>query len=66
MSRIVCKFGGTSLADASQMRKVKAIVDADPRRRIIVPSAPGKRSRDDPKSPIYSTSATTWPRCTPT
>jgi len=49
MSRIVCKFGGTSLADASQMRKVKAIVEADPRRRIIVPSAPGKRSRDDPK-----------------
>ncbi len=49
MSRIVCKFGGTSLADASQMRKVKAIVAADPRRRVVVPSAPGKRTKDDPK-----------------
>jgi len=49
MSRIVCKFGGTSLADASQVRKVKAILAADARRRIVVPSAPGKRSQDDPK-----------------
>jgi aspartate kinase len=49
MGRIVCKFGGTSLADAVQMRKVKAIVEADPRRRVVVPSAPGKRWKDDPK-----------------
>ena len=49
MSRIVCKFGGTSLADAGQFRKVRAIVDADPRRRIVVPSAPGKRSSNDAK-----------------
>jgi len=44
---IVCKFGGTSLAGADQMRKVAAIVAADPRRRVVVPSAPGKRTPDD-------------------
>ncbi|MBN2191290.1 MAG: aspartate kinase [Polyangiaceae bacterium] len=49
MNRIACKFGGTSLADAAQMRKVKAIVEADARRQIIVPSAPGKRTKEDPK-----------------
>ncbi len=45
----VAKFGGTSLADASQICKVKAIVEADRERRYIVPSAPGKRTRDDKK-----------------
>lgn len=49
MARIVCKFGGTSLADANQIRKVGAIVRADPRRTIVVPSAPGKRSPSDAK-----------------
>jgi len=49
MSAKVCKFGGSSLADADQLRKVKAIVDADPRRRYIVPSAPGRRTPDDQK-----------------
>jgi len=49
MSRIVCKFGGSSLADANQFRKVRAIVDADPRRTIVVPSAPGKRVSSDAK-----------------
>lgn len=48
-SRIVCKFGGSSVASAAQFRKVRAIVDADPRRRIIVPSAPGKRDARDTK-----------------
>jgi aspartate kinase len=47
--RIACKFGGSSLADASQFRKVRAIVDADPKRTLIVPSAPGKRSASDAK-----------------
>lgn len=47
--RIVCKFGGSSLADASQFQKVAAIVNADPRRRVIVPSAPGRRSPEDAK-----------------
>ncbi|WP_432797308.1 aspartate kinase [Poriferisphaera sp. WC338] len=45
----VCKFGGTSLADASQIKKVKTIVDADPDRKFVVPSAPGKRHADDQK-----------------
>ena len=49
MSRIVCKFGGSSLASADQFRKVRAIVEADSRRSIIVPSAPGKRSSRDAK-----------------
>ncbi len=49
MSRIVCKFGGSSLADAGQFRKVRAIVKADPRRRVVVPSAPGKRVSSDAK-----------------
>jgi len=49
MSRIACKFGGTSLADANQFRKVAAIVQADPRRRFVVVSAPGKRNKTDPK-----------------
>jgi len=46
---IVCKFGGSSLADAAQFRKVRAIVEADARRTIIVPSAPGKRGPSDTK-----------------
>lgn len=48
-STIVCKFGGSSLAQGSQFRKVKEIVVADPRRRVIVPSAPGKRDKSDTK-----------------
>ncbi len=49
MSRIVCKFGGSSLADAGQFQKVRAIVEAEPRRSVLVPSAPGRRSTDDAK-----------------
>ena len=45
----VCKFGGSSLSSAAQLRKVRMIVDSDPERRIIVPSAPGKRAPDDTK-----------------
>jgi aspartate kinase len=45
----VCKFGGTSLADAVQVRKVCDIVLSDPDRRIVVVSAPGKRSKTDAK-----------------
>jgi len=45
----VCKFGGSSVADAGQMRKVRAIVEAEDERRFVVPSAPGKRSADDIK-----------------
>lgn len=49
MSRIVCKFGGSSLANAAQFRKVRAIVEADAQRKIIVPSAPGRRDANDAK-----------------
>ena len=45
----VCKFGGSSLADASQLNKVIDIVLADPARRIVVVSAPGKRDKGDTK-----------------
>ncbi len=45
----VCKFGGSSLADAAQLKKVKQIIEADAQRVYIVPSAPGKRSCDDTK-----------------
>ena len=45
----VAKFGGTSLADAGQIMKVYEVAKADPDRRIIVVSAPGKRSKDDIK-----------------
>ena len=45
----VCKFGGSSLADAGQLNKVIDIVLSDPARRIVVVSAPGKRSSGDTK-----------------
>jgi aspartate kinase len=46
---IVSKFGGSSVADAHQIRKIAAIVQADPLRRFVVVSAPGKRSSEDKK-----------------
>ncbi len=49
MQPIVSKFGGTSLADAAQIRKVAAIVRADVGRRFVVVSAPGKRHQSDAK-----------------
>jgi len=49
MSRIAAKFGGTSCAESVQIRKVKAIVEADPRRRVVVVSAPGKRVKTEAK-----------------
>ncbi len=45
----VCKFGGSSVADAEQLRKVRAIVEDCDDRRFIVPSAPGRRTPDDEK-----------------
>ena len=41
------KFGGSSLAEAGQFRKVIDIIRADPSRRYIVASAPGKRYSGD-------------------
>lgn len=45
----VSKFGGSSLADASQIKKVCSIILSDPDRKLIVVSAPGKRNRNDIK-----------------
>ena len=45
----VVKFGGSSLADSNQFKKVKAIIDADSSRRIVVVSALGKRNKQDYK-----------------
>ena len=45
----VAKFGGTSLASAEQIKKICAIITDDPQRRLVVVSAPGKRSADDTK-----------------
>ena len=52
----VCKFGGSSLSDASQFEKVKNIVKSDDLRRVIVVSALGKRDSKD-----YKISETTKP-----
>ena len=49
MSIKVVKFGGSSLADADKFRRVAEIIAADPDRRYVVPSAPGKRFSDDIK-----------------
>lgn len=45
----VCKFGGTSLASAEQVKKVFDIVTSDPERRVVVVSAPGKENDADTK-----------------
>lgn len=47
--RIVCKFGGSSVADSSQFKKIKTILDQDSRRQVIVVSAPGKRNPEETK-----------------
>ena len=44
---IVTKFGGTSLADADKFKQVADIIRADPDRRYVVVSAPGKRFKGD-------------------
>ncbi|MBQ9276089.1 MAG: hypothetical protein IJ226_00665 [Clostridia bacterium] len=46
---IVCKFGGTSMANAETIGLVKDILDSDAERRYIVVSAPGKRNPSDIK-----------------
>ncbi len=45
----VCKFGGTSMANAEQVKKACDIIVSDPERRIMVVSAPGKRFDADTK-----------------
>ena len=45
----IAKFGGSSLAEGSCFRNVRKIVQADPARKGIVVSAPGKRFAGDDK-----------------
>ena len=45
----ITKFGGSSVADAGQFRKVKRIIDADEGRRFVVVSAAGRRNSQDNK-----------------
>lgn len=45
----VVKFGGSSLANAEQFKKVGDIIHADAERKFVVPSAPGKRFAEDTK-----------------
>ena len=45
----VTKFGGSSMADAGQYRKIRDILLADPARRVVVVSAAGKRDKNDHK-----------------
>ena len=47
--KVVAKFGGTSLAESVQFRKVIEIVRENPERRYIIVSAPGKRFPEDSK-----------------
>lgn len=45
----VAKFGGSSVADALQIGKIKNIIENDPAIHYVVVSAPGKRFSDDSK-----------------
>ena len=45
----VAKFGGSSVANATQFEKVKKIVDSDKSRKFIVTSACGKSDKEDNK-----------------
>jgi aspartate kinase len=45
----VTKFGGSSMADAGQYRKIRDIIQSDKGRRVVVVSAAGKRFKDDHK-----------------
>lgn len=47
MNTIVTKFGGSSLADSIHFKKVKNILESNPERKYIIPSAPGKSSFKD-------------------
>ena len=45
----VVKFGGSSMADAGQYRKIRDILLTDPERKVVVVSAAGKRNKQDHK-----------------
>lgn len=46
---IVCKFGGSSVANAQQIKKILNIINQEEQRKIVIVSAPGKRNSDDTK-----------------
>lgn len=46
---LVCKFGGTSMANSATIAQVADIISADEQRRYVVVSAPGKRDKQDTK-----------------
>ena len=46
---IVTKFGGSSMADAGQYRKIRDIILSNPERKVVVVSAAGKRFKNDHK-----------------
>jgi aspartate kinase len=48
MQKVVCKFGGSSLATAKNIRRVAHIVLSG-KRSVVVVSAPGKRNENDEK-----------------
>lgn len=45
----IAKFGGSSLANAEQFRKVKHIIELDPLRKVVVVSAAGRRNPQEAK-----------------
>ena len=45
----VTKFGGSSMADAGQYKKIRDIILSDKSRRVVVVSAAGKRFKEDHK-----------------
>lgn len=45
----ITKFGGSSVANSEQFKKVKRIIQSDSDRRYVVVSAPGKRFSNDSK-----------------
>lgn len=45
----ITKFGGSSVANATQFKKVKDIIQSDPNRKFVVVSAPGKQTQKDNK-----------------
>ncbi len=46
---IVSKYGGSSIASSEDIERIQQITSDDNRRKIIVPSAPGKRHDKDDK-----------------
>lgn len=45
----VAKFGGSSVADAAQFKKIKKIIEADPSRQAVIVSAIGKSAQEPVK-----------------